>query len=132
MARVDAEKVEFGDDSVYRLDGLPFTGVAEERDEQGCLLSELEFKNGMQDGVTREWIDGVLRLEHSYRQGAKHGLQREWAADGSLEMVEEYELGICLSRRTETVEGELAETFRLGEQDPQQQTLKALRKSFHD
>jgi antitoxin component YwqK of YwqJK toxin-antitoxin module len=132
MLRVNADMVEFGDDYVYRLNNLPFTGIAEERDEQGQLISELEFKDGMQHGITREWIDGVLRLEHSFRLGAKDGLQREWAADGSLESVEEYELGIRRARSISSSDGELEETFRLGEQDSQYQTLEALRRAIPD
>lgn len=82
--RIDADEIDLGDDYVWRHDGTPFTGTAEQRTPEGNLLHEDEYRNGAQDGLGRTyWPDGTVRAEHWYDYGIQIR-ERHWHADGSL------------------------------------------------
>jgi antitoxin component YwqK of YwqJK toxin-antitoxin module len=131
MRRINADDIELGNDYVYRLDGKPFTGIGFELNDDGQLLSEIEFENGLKNGFSREWaIDGTLVSEHEYRNNTRHGHQVEWA-DGKLHIEEVFEYGICVNRK-EWDHGKLVKEFVIDQSDPQFMLLAALRLAIGD
>ncbi len=128
MARVNADEIEFGDDYVYRLHGEPFSGIGFEVDQTGRLISEIEFKDGMKSGNSREWSDeGNLVFEHGYLNNTRHGLQREWSESGTLISEEQFEHGICIQRTIWSEDGTVCGKFELDENDPQFKLLESIR-----
>ena len=82
--RVSGDDLEMGDDYVWRLDGKPFTGVAEDRFPDGGLHGETEYTNGIQDGLSRTfWPDGQLRLEYWLNYGSRVRA-RSWHPNGQM------------------------------------------------
>ena len=126
MKRVNADEIELGDDYVYRMDDVPFTGVGFELDNSGRLVSEIEFENGVKSGFSREWDgNGCLVFEHEYKNNTRHGRQSEWE-DGELQTEEEFEHGICVRRKT-WADGKLVNEFVMDNSDPQFKLLQSLR-----
>lgn len=84
MVRVDADEIELGDDYIWRRDGEPFTGIAEQRTPDGVLLHEDEYAHGAQDGLAwTYWPDGTRREEHWYDNGIEIR-SRYWHENGQL------------------------------------------------
>lgn len=128
MQRVNADEIEFGDDYVYRLQSHPFTGVGFEMSEDGRLVSEIEFRDGMKNGMSREWsCDGKLVFEHCYVNNTRHGPQREWSDSGALVSEEDFEHGICTRRKTWNDDGTPAGEYELDESDQQFKLLESIR-----
>lgn len=94
--RVPDDDLDFDDNQMFFWQGKLFTGTAyEERD--GRLIAESEYKDGYQDGTTREWYSsGVLKSEKSYRYSTSHGLFSEYDEDGHLTSRKMLEHGIVV------------------------------------
>jgi len=132
MKRVNADDIELGDDYVYRLDSQPFTGVGFEVGEDGRLIGEIEFRDGMKNGISREWSsNNNLVLEHMYVNNTRHGPQREWSDSGTLVCEEEFEHGICTRRKSWSDDGTPAGDYELVETDPQFRLLESIRTAFN-
>ncbi len=132
MQRVNADDIEFGNDYVYRFMGHPFTGIGFEIGEDERLVSEIEFQNGMKNGMSREWLHNrKLVFEHHYLNNTRHGLQREWSDSGTLVTEEEFEHGICTRRKTWNDDGGLTGEYELHESDQQFKLLKSIRAAIN-
>lgn len=130
MKRVNINDIEFTNDYLYLFHGVPYTGIGFELDSDGRLISEVEFQNGMQHGITKMYYPlGRLQREAHYRYNTLHGFVREWTIDGVLELEEEYELGICLRRKVRSDAGELQICYEIDEVSPQYELLQMLRKA---
>lgn len=108
VLRVPDDDLDFGPDQVMHYQGVPFTGIAFEDDETG--LSELEYRDGVQDGFTRQWWpSGLLKTEMPYREGFVHGVVRNFDDTGRLvdESLREY--GILLRQTTYDEDGRVVE-----------------------
>ena len=128
MIRVNVDLIEFTDDYVYLLNGQPFTGVGYETNDNGVVISEMEFQNGMQHGTTRGFYPtGRVKREAQYQANTLDGFVRDWDEDGVLEREEEYEKGVCIRRKAIDASGQLALSYELSEKDPQYRTLQLLR-----
>jgi antitoxin component YwqK of YwqJK toxin-antitoxin module len=113
MERVDIEDLYF-EDYCHAYQGKPFTGIGEEVSGSGAMISEIEFKDGMQHGTTRGWHpNGRLRRESMYRHNALHGQHREYYDDGRLKKDEEYENGVCLRSQEWDKDGNLKEEYHI-------------------
>ena len=79
MQVVDIDQLEY--DEVFHhaeLDGIHFTGVAQERLPNGTLTGEITYKDGMMHGRSREWLgSGQLVEESHWRYHGKDGPCRE-------------------------------------------------------
>ncbi len=82
--RVPLDEAEFDDDDRLVYGGQLFTGVAVEADEDGVLLGETSYRDGVQDGPERNFRDdGSVSLENVYRFGIIRE-SRRWHANGRL------------------------------------------------
>jgi antitoxin component YwqK of YwqJK toxin-antitoxin module len=64
-------------------------------DEDGQLVSEGGYENGLEDGLWRDFhSNGQLAAEGLYVAGKEHGLWRHWAPDGSPEADVTYVHGV--------------------------------------
>lgn len=128
MNRVNVAFIDLTDDYLYVMNGQPFTGIAYEPNDDGVIISEIEFRNGVQAGITRGFFPtGVMKRESEYEYNTLHGFAREWNEEGVLESECEYERGICLRRRMLDSTGQLTLYYELQEGDPQFATLQLLR-----
>ena len=125
--RVPAENLVY--DDLYYLDGKPFTGVAYIMDDSGdWVQGEIEFKDGSESGVKREWWEtGKLAYEGTLRGGRVHGKKRRWHYNGQLAEEGEYEYGIPVRERSWDEEGQLLEDYQLRETDPDYQRIQRYR-----
>jgi antitoxin component YwqK of YwqJK toxin-antitoxin module len=128
MNRVNADEIELTNDYVYLWDGRPFTGIAFELDDHENIVSEIEFRNGLQMGTTRAYYPkGRLKREAQYENATLHGFARDWNEEGLVTSEEEYERGICIRRKTRDSTGNLSISYELKETDPQFEILRLLR-----
>jgi len=66
----------------------------------GWLMREVHYRDGRQDGVSREWnAQDVLIAEEHYADGYRHGPRRRFRQDGTLEWEETYDQGILQGGR---------------------------------
>jgi antitoxin component YwqK of YwqJK toxin-antitoxin module len=130
MRRVPIEILEEGDDGVARLDGEPFTGCAYEEASGPRMPGEVEFVDGLQHGLARDWhLNGQLHGCTEYRSGVRHGLDEEWFENGRKAMEARYEHNILLEKVLWDKEGRELQRYRLREDDPLFSTLQAFRKT---
>ncbi|MEU7769467.1 hypothetical protein AB0B25_30900 [Nocardia sp. NPDC049190] len=82
--RVLLDDAEYNDDDRLTYGGQLFTGVAVEVDEDGVILGETSFRDGVQDGPERGFRDdGSLSIENIYLFGIiREG--RRWHGNGRL------------------------------------------------
>ncbi len=127
--KVNLGILDFDSDYTYKLNGKPFTGIAYEKTPQGQYLNEASYKEGVQDGVAKEWYsDNTLRAEENYLKGAKHGVCKEWFRGGKLKSLSKYEFGILVNQ-TEWDENEnVINEYKLSPEEPAYNTLKEFRK----
>jgi len=97
--RVSEDDLDFDQDDYAYLNGVPFTGLLEERASDGTLRSEVPYEDGVAEGPAKEWrSDGTLAGLTTYHRGSKHGAEKEWYSDGRPKMESEWEYAICLWR----------------------------------
>ena len=54
-------------------------------DANGLVRLEIEYRDGVRDGVYRSWYtDGRLAEVRHYVEGREEGVQQAWAPDGQL------------------------------------------------
>jgi hypothetical protein len=128
MLRVNTDLIELTDSHVYLLDGKPFTGVGYEANDDGTIISEMEFHNGIQHGTTRGYYStGQIKRETQFECNIRHGLARTWDEVGDLVSEDEYENGVCIRRKLRVPSGHLSVCYQLDESDPQFEMLQRLR-----
>ncbi|HQM79591.1 MAG TPA: hypothetical protein PKV12_02655 [Candidatus Syntrophosphaera sp.] len=72
-------------DSLYLKDGIPFTGIAYDRYENGKLARVVTFYKGIQNGPMYIWYpNGAPQLSTNYRQGKFHGWYIGWYSNGTI------------------------------------------------
>jgi hypothetical protein len=129
MKRVPASELACAEDGLTYHGSEPFTGVKFELRADGTLAGEVELREGLRSGMARGWYpNGKLAEAAHYLLDVAHGLWREWEVDGTLVVEQEHELGILLWARE--YDGELKETYRLQEGDPDFETLQQLRARY--
>lgn len=66
-------------------EGNAFTGIAIETHPNGGKAKAYEVREGVFDGVVREWYeDGTPQTETHFKAGRRHGSNTYWNPDGSL------------------------------------------------
>ena len=99
MNRIHVDSLDFTDDYTYMLDGELFTGIADDENSESGERCELEIRNGLQCGLSREWdSNGSLRITAEYKNNVLHGIRQEWDDAGILREVAEYEFGMCVRK----------------------------------
>jgi antitoxin component YwqK of YwqJK toxin-antitoxin module len=94
MLRVEDSELDISYDMIVRWKGNPFTGVSYEQGP-GAALTEIEYKNGIQ-----------------------HGITKEWSSSGRPVMEAQYEHGICITEKVWNEDGELVRDFQIDESHP--------------
>lgn len=116
--RVPDSELDYDGELFYTYKGVPFTGVAYE-DVPGKWLSEVSYRNGLQDGAGRDWYpSGALKAESWYRENTLHGVSREYNEDQVKIMEEVYEYGILISRTRWDDAGHEIETWKIDPDGP--------------
>lgn len=111
---VPASELVIDDDGHATRDGAPFSGLARSVDEDGVLLAEETWRDGVRHGPARLYHPcGALAEEGERRHGAWHGTVEVWNPDGSQAEEAEYAYGICLQSWTWDADGEEGEHFQL-------------------
>ncbi|MFF8697380.1 toxin-antitoxin system YwqK family antitoxin [Streptomyces sp. NPDC015144] len=86
LPRIDIDDPEFEMDEgeVVSYQGQRFTGEVVEY-QRGALVSLVTYKDGIEDGPSREWyMDGTLSSEGTLRGGFPIGESKEWHPNGRL------------------------------------------------
>lgn len=131
MKRVSADQLEYPGDGLYYLQGSPFTGIAYRLHREGTLRSELEYRDGLRWGMSREWYGPEQPMvEAPYFKGVLHGRAREWHRNGQLAEDGEYEYGIALWEQEWDEDGTLTSEHRLSEAEPDYETLRRYRELY--
>ncbi|MCB9897368.1 MAG: hypothetical protein H6825_05140 [Planctomycetes bacterium] len=126
--RLDAEQLAFDDDGRALHAGAPFTGVAVERDDDGALLAEDTYVDGLRHGPSRMFHPtGELAEEGVRRRGAWHGTVEVWNVDGTQAEEARYAYGICLESFTWDASGELVEHFQLDQESDMMRLVERCR-----
>ncbi|MBO0803350.1 MAG: hypothetical protein J2P25_09810 [Nocardiopsaceae bacterium] len=116
--RVRDDEIDFDENLVYYFKGERFTGIGYE-DVPGHGLSEISYRNGLQDGASRDWFpSGQLKGESIYRENMIHGHVREFREDGSLASEENYEHGVLTRSAEFDEDGHPVSVFEISEDDP--------------
>ena len=77
-------------------DGTLFTGLVYEALPSGSLTAEYEVKDGLKDGVDKEYYaEGVLECLSHYRKGELHGDVVYYYPNGTMKEKSVFEYGIC-------------------------------------
>ncbi len=119
---------EIDEEHVAEFEGVPFTGIAFEESEDGRLMEEVQFKDGLQDGLAREWyLNGQLCRQGGFYQGVQHGAHDEWYETGARKRHAEFELGVLLAETTWSESGTVAQEFVIDPASPNYRILEKLR-----
>lgn len=122
--------LSFSEDQTCIYRGVPFTGTAVFYRTDGTPESEVEYLDGVQNGLVRDWSEAsVLVLEAEVKNGAYHGLVRHFSDSGHLLREEDYEFGICIARRESLENGGMRKTFSLDSSDEAFKVLQAMRQA---
>jgi len=133
MKRVPFESLDYGDDGYYYLDDELFTGVAFSRHPEGWLVKEVEYRDGAEWGMKRDWYaPDKLLVEARMRAGVVHGKKRRWFRTGTLEEETDCEFGVVLRKRTWDENGILVDEYELKETDRGFASLQKLRQLYKD
>lgn len=61
-------------DGYYYKDGQLFSGIYEQYNESGQLTARLSLKNGLPDGISELYKDGILYEKRSFSKGSRNGI----------------------------------------------------------
>ena len=132
MQRVPIDQIEKDEDYlVYKIwEFARFTGVAFETSSTGTVIYEVEYLNGIQEGMERTWYpSGQLREEREYRRNMAHGWTKDYDEAGTLISERLFEFGIQVEARYWTPTGESLGISKIDSDDPEYSMLETLRKA---
>lgn len=126
--RVAEDDLDFDDNHRYVWEGEPFTGIGYE-EQGGQLISEAEYRDGYQDGPSREWYpSGVVKSEKAYRYSTAHGVFSSYDEEGHLKERKLLEYGIPVWSESFAADGSLQERTDIDETDSRYQLLQKYRR----
>jgi antitoxin component YwqK of YwqJK toxin-antitoxin module len=81
---VDVNDLNVIEELAYWMDSTkPFSGISIEKDEQGNILSEAEFKNGYLHGIAKSYYpNGKIKAISHYEKGIESGLSQGFNEEG--------------------------------------------------
>ncbi|RZK33439.1 MAG: hypothetical protein EOO61_15315 [Hymenobacter sp.] len=123
MTRLNLDELDEGytvaGSPILLLDGQPFTGVAYELNSQGELWSEQGYRDGVLDGISRDWYsNGILKSETTYKWNRVHGHDQGWYENGKPAYKSVYELGTRLREQRWNEQGQLVSDYHLDTASP--------------
>lgn len=129
MKTIDDDELFSLEDGSYEYEDQPFTGVAREYSNDGKLLSEISYENGLQHGIARYWYPtGELRGEETFKRNGRTGVSRWWYRDGKLERETTFEHSIRVLEKEWNERGEIVRDFMLKKEDPMFEILEKSRR----
>jgi len=130
MKIIDQDELAYENDGSYTYEGEPFTGTARLYDEDGKILSEASYVNGMQHGIARYWFpSGELMSEENFVRNSSDGVSRVWYQNGKLKREMTIEHGICTRAKEWNENGDLIRDYVLPENDTMFEVLQLRRRS---
>ena len=82
------------------------------KDEEGNLLGEMHYRNGIADGKCQLWYkNGQLHQESNYSEGILNGTYRSWWDNGLPKEETEFVHGAKKSSKHFDVNGELVSEY---------------------
>jgi len=86
------DKLEYRDGIAYAVgESEGFSGAWVNTGANGNKASELNYKDGLQDGLTTKWFpNGAKGTEANYKNGKLHGTETEWNINGAIESKTNY------------------------------------------
>lgn len=73
------------EEGVYTYNGYVYSGMLEEYDANGRLLSEVKLVDGKKEGLSKfYWPNGKLKCEANYQNGIYHGSVVRYFENGNL------------------------------------------------
>jgi len=98
--RVSVDDTDMDDQQRVLYNGEPFSGTVCETGKDDQLIAETEYRDGVQDGVSREYYpNGQLEAEEQYDFGHPQGLLRYWYPNGRLREEKVVDSGRLLQGR---------------------------------
>lgn len=129
IIRINFDELDFTDDLINTWNGHPFTGIAFEYNDQGKLISEVPFVDGIEHGIVRDWYpSGQLKKETHLMWGGLHGVAREWYENGRLKSEAYGEYAILVKRKEWDENGNLIFEKHITENDSLYEILMKRRK----
>jgi hypothetical protein len=127
MARVPDSELDFDEELIYRHNGILFTGIGYD-EMPGKGLSEVSYRDGMQDGVARDWYpSGKVKGESHFRENSLHGLKREFDDSGNLISESVYEYDILVNFVKRDASGQVIDSFHIDVDSSNYARLERLR-----
>ena len=85
--RISYDKVTIVNDVCYlKADMSLVTGIVTESYSSFHLASEINYKDGERDGLSKTWhSNGQLRMTSNYKDGELDGLAKTWHSNGHLD-----------------------------------------------
>lgn len=116
---VSYDDLEYTEDGLFLLNGMPFTGTAADFNGKNVKIGEVSFLDGREHGVARSWYDnGGPASETPYVHGVMHGTKREWFESGSLRKESAVEFGVLMKEKEFDHRGEATQEFERETNDP--------------
>lgn len=85
-------------DTVYYQDSL-FTGIAIKKAENGQIIAEEHYENGIANGLWKEWYKtGKRKFEGRFSKGKNEGEWIQWYEDGKIQRKLTFENGIYIDK----------------------------------
>lgn len=131
MVRVEDDELDSIDGVTYRWRGEMFTGIGYDLRPNGQLWSEITYKNGKMDGLSRSWhSSGQLKAERAYRSGVIYGPDREWDEAGRLRREAFLEYGFRVREKKWDEAGQLVEDYEMEPSHPNYNLLQNFRAAY--
>ncbi|MDY6993954.1 MAG: hypothetical protein SVR94_15305, partial [Pseudomonadota bacterium] len=74
MEYINGSELQFDNDQIAIINGDPFTGLAFYYRDDGTIESEVDYVQGIQEGVIRDFDElGNVISESEVKNGAYHG-----------------------------------------------------------
>src|SRR5690606_17963731 len=101
------------------LDEEPFTGIVFELFDNGAVIYEAIFVDGRENGVRKEGNeDGKLLSETAIRNGLREGIHKEYYTNGSIKKSSTYECGFCTWSIEYDLAGRVVKEYQLTPDNP--------------
>jgi antitoxin component YwqK of YwqJK toxin-antitoxin module len=119
LGAVIGSDVEYISGAGYKYNGVPFTGIEYLLDENGFVIEEISYFEGLLWGFSRRWTSkGILREHYTLSFGGADKGFKKWYLDGSLKEESFIEHGVTARRKRWDKEGKLIEDFNI-ENEPE-------------
>lgn len=113
LPRVLDEDLEYEDD-LRLLNGKPFTGIGYQKYPNGQLELEVNYREGLPDGLQREWFaNGQLKRKSHAIRGLGTSKMTTWYENGQVQSIALYDVGVKIEYKEWSEDGELLKDEKL-------------------